>query len=212
MNISVFLTVLLLSIASGPAADDGASAEDAAAYTAVLEARTADIMKPLALTDTNQAARVHSIILNHYRALNAWHRLNDQKLKSARGDSNALAAIHASLKSLHDAFLSSLGEFLTPAQLDQVKDKMTYGKVQFTLAGYLAQYPGLTDTNKMEILDLLKQAREEAMDGGSAAEKTAIFQRYKGRINNYLSRQGIHPARQKPAAGGAMTNAATEKQ
>ena len=40
---------------------------------------------------------------------------------------------------------------------------------------------------------MLKEAREEAMDGGSAEEKTAVFQRYKGKINNFLSRQGIHP-------------------
>ena len=70
---------------------------------------------------------------------------------------------------------------------------MTYGKVQFTFAGYLAQYPNLSEVNKEKILEFFKQAREEAMDGGSAGEKTAIFQRYKGRINNYLSRQGIHP-------------------
>jgi hypothetical protein len=37
------------------------------------------------------------------------------------------------------------------------------------------------------------------MDGGSSDEKTAIFQRYKGKINNYLSKQGIHPAREKAA-------------
>jgi len=39
------------------------------------------------------------------------------------------------------------------------------------------------------------------MDGGSAPEKTAIFQRYKGKINNYLSKQGIHPEKkEKPSA------------
>jgi hypothetical protein len=37
------------------------------------------------------------------------------------------------------------------------------------------------------------------MDGGSAAEKTAVFQKYKGKINNYLSKQGIHAAKEKPA-------------
>ena len=61
---------------------------------------------------------------------------------------------------------------------------------------------------KKKILELLKQAREEAMDGGSAAEKTAIFQRYKGKINNYLSKQGVHPEKGK-ATGAAMTNSAS---
>jgi hypothetical protein len=43
------------------------------------------------------------------------------------------------------------------------------------------------------------------MDGGSAEEKTAIFQKYKGKINNYLSKEGKHPISRKAAA---TTNAA----
>ena len=81
-----------------------------------------------------------------------------------------------------------------------MKDKLTYGKVQFTYAGYMADYPNLADDHKQKILAMLKEAREEAMDGGSAEEKTAVFQRYKGKINNYLSKQGIHPEKRKAAA------------
>ena len=125
---------------------------------------------------------------------------NDAKLKAAKSDTNAVAQIRASLKTIHDIFLSQLAENLSPEQIDQVKDKMTYGKVQFTFAGYVSQYPNLSEANKEKILELLKQAREEAMDGGSAAEKTAVFQRYKGKINNYLSKQGVHPEKGKATA------------
>jgi hypothetical protein len=169
-------------------------------YTKAIEYRAADILKVLALDNTNRAARVHDIIIAQYRALRAWHDANDPKLKTARGDTNAVAQIRVSLKKLHDDFLSRLAESLTPGQVEEVKDKMTYGKVQFTFAGYVAQYPDLSDANKGKILELLKQAREEAMDGGSAEEKTAVFQRYKGKINNYLSAQGIHAAKAKAAA------------
>ena len=179
-----------------PAETNLSSEQIEANYTKAIENRTADILKALALGDTNQASRVHDIILAQYRALNAWHDANDARLKAARADTNAVAQIRASLKTLHDDFLSRLAENLTPEQIERVKDKMTYGKVQFTFAGYLAQYPNLSEVNKEKILEFLKQAREEAMDGGSASEKTAIFQRYKGRINNYLSRQGIHPEKQ----------------
>ena len=37
---------------------------------------------------------------------------------------------------------------------------------------------------------MLTQARDEAVSAGSAEEKTAIFDRFKGRVNNYLSTQG----------------------
>lgn len=40
------------------------------------------------------------------------------------------------------------------------------------------------------MLQLLKDARELAMDGGSAGEKSAIFNQFKGKINNYLTTQG----------------------
>jgi hypothetical protein len=107
---------------------------------------------------------------------------------------------------LHDDFLAKLAKNLTPEQVDRVKDKMTYGKVQFTFAGYVSQYPDLSEANKQKILEFLHEAREEATDGGSAEEKTAVFQRYKGKINNYLSKQGIHPEKKSETAQ-STTNA-----
>jgi hypothetical protein len=205
MKIVFTAAVILLSAATYAAETNLTPAQVEAKYTAAIEGRTADILKILALGDTNKVAKVHDAIISQYRALNAWHDANDAKLKAAKADTNAVAQIHTSLKMLHDSFISRLAENLTPDQVEKVKDRMTYGKVQFTFAGYLAQYPNLSEVNKGKILELLKQAREEAMDGGSAGEKTAIFQRYKGRINNYLSKQGIHPEKQR-ANSGSDTN------
>ena len=212
LKIAVVCAGIILLVPSAFAAKEKTAATDLSSeqieanYTKAIENRTADILKALALDDTNQVSRVHDIIIAQYRALNSWHDANDAKLKAARADTNAVAQIRASLKTLHDDFLSNLAENLTPEQIEKVKDKMTYGKVQFTFAGYLARYPNLSEVNKEKILEFLKQAREEAMDGGSASEKTAIFQRYKGRINNYLSTQGIHPEKQN--ATTATTNSA----
>lgn len=172
-------------------------------YTKAIERRTAEILKILALTDTNKVKKVHDAIIAQYRALNSWHDANDAKLKVVRSDTNAVAQIRASLKIIHHQFLDGLGGNLTPAQVEEVKDKMTYGKVQFTYNGYVTQYPNLSEANKQKIIELLKEAREGAMDGGSAAEKTAVFQRYKGKINNYLAKEGIH----KPQKSAARTNA-----
>jgi hypothetical protein len=196
----------LFSFATFAAETNLTPQEAEAKYTKAIEGRTADILKILALSDTNKIARVHDIIIAQYRALNAWHDANDGKLKAARKDTNAVAEIRTSLKTLHDNFLARLGENLSPEQVDQVKDKMTYGKVQFTFNGYLTQYPDLSEANRQKILELLKEAREEAMDGGSAGEKTAVFQRYKGKINNYLSKEGIHP----PAKKSKTTNSTAQ--
>jgi hypothetical protein len=179
-----------------------------AKYTAVISERSQKIVDALGMADTNAAVKVHAIIMAQYRALNDWHNANDPKLKAAKGDKAVIAEIQAPLRKLHDEYLAGLARHLTPAQIETVKDKMTYGKVEFTYKGYLIEYPGLNDEQKAEVVRLLKEAREEAMDAGSADEKSAIFNRYKGKINNYLSKQGVQSekARAKARAAAAATN------
>ena len=61
---------------------------------------------------------------------------------------------------------------------------------QLPYAGYNDMLPNLTEAQKEYIYNALVEAREHAMDGGSSKEKHAWFGKYKGRINNYLSKQG----------------------
>jgi len=205
-NLILLLTTSLLAF-SCLAADTNMTPEQVEAkYTATIANRTAEILKVLNLDDTNKIASVHDAIMAQYRALNAWHSENDAKLKAAKGDTNGTAKIRSSLKALHEKFLDALAENLSPEQIEKVKDKMTYGKVEFTYKGYVVQYPNLSETNKAEIMRLLKEAREEAMDGGNANEKTTVFTRYKGKINNYLSKQGIQ-SEKKMKASTSATNA-----
>jgi hypothetical protein len=159
-------------------------------YTKSIENRTANILKALALTDTNKIAHVHDTVIAQWRGLRAWHDENDPKIKAAGTDTNAVAQIQVSLRQMHGAFIAKLSEDLTPDQVEIVKDKMTYGVVQATYNGYLEIVPNLTDTDKAKIMELLKAGREEAMDGGSQKEKAAIIKKYKGRINIYLNAHG----------------------
>ena len=86
--------------------------------------------------------------------------------------------------------MAKLSVELTAQQVDQVKDGMTYGVLPVTYRTYLAQTPNLTEAQKQQTMAYLVEARELAMDGGSSEEKHAIFRKYKGKINNYLSAQG----------------------
>lgn len=187
------VAILSLTVSAFAADASKPSPEQAdAKYTAVISERSQKIVDALSLSDTNAAAKVHDIIMDQYRALNNCHNVNDPKIKAARGNKVAIAEIQAPLRKLHDAYLAKLAEYLTPAQIETVKDKMTYGKVEFTFKGYCVEYPNLSEADKQEVLKYLKEAREEAMDAGSSDEKSAIFNRYKGKINNYLAKQGIH--------------------
>jgi hypothetical protein len=188
-----FLPILLGLLLAAPifaATDTNAPAEDTEVkYTKDIENRTQNILTALALPDTNKVASVHDTIMAHWRALRAWHDENDAKLKKNK-DTNEVATINASLKTLHNEFLAKLSKDLTPQQVDTVKDKLTYGVVQVTYNAYLGEYPDLTDVEKKQIMAWLIEARETSMDQGSSNEKHAVFGKYKGRINNYLSKEG----------------------
>ena len=67
---------------------------------------------------------------------------------------------------------------------------MTYRVFPITYAAYLDMLPNLTTEQKDKIYSWLKEARELAMDAGSSDRKHAVFGKYKGKINNYLSAAG----------------------
>jgi len=163
-------------------------------YSQTIEHRTQDILDALALKDADKAARVHDVIIIQYRSLRARDAAVVAKLKEA-GTTNADASARSPLsrdltKSLHNWFVSVLALELTPEQIEVVKDRMTYNKVKVTYDAYCNIIPNLTDIDKTKILAMLKEAREEAMDGGSAGEKTAVFTKHKNAINEYLNTNG----------------------
>ncbi len=163
--------------------------EKEAAYSTSINSRATDILKPLAVTDVNKSNTVHDVIVAHYRSLRARDALIDAKLKTDGKEvnyANRAAELATASKPLHEKFLAALTESLTPEQVEMVKDGMTYKKVKVTFDAYCAIVPNLTDTDKAKITELLKLAREEAMDGGNAPEKSEIFQKYKNQINAYL--------------------------
>ena len=96
----------------------------------------------------------------------------------------------AKIVALHRRFVARLAVELAPDQVGRVKDGLTYGVVPITYAAYRKLLPDLTDEQAREVLANLLEAREYAMDAGSSEEKHAWFGKYKGRINNYLSRAG----------------------
>ena len=126
------------------------------------------------------------LIANQYRTLRDIHAKRD-----ADGSSESVvAAARLAMFEAHNRFLAQLSAELACDQVEQVKDGLTYGVFNHTYNGYLAKLPDLKDDEKRTIRAFLIEARELAMDGGSADEKHEIFRKYKGKINNYLSAAG----------------------
>lgn len=188
------LLALALGLVAGlsPAADQP---------TAVQLQRADKIVAALALPDTAQAGRVRDLIARQYADLAAIHDPRDAAIRAAKANpdktaanaaiAEAKAAAEPKIAALHATFLSRLATELTPAQIDQVKDGLTYGVLPLTFRVYQEMLPQMTAAQKAQILAWLTDAREHAMDGSTSDEKHAWFGKYKGRINNYLSKAGI---------------------
>ncbi|HEU6447984.1 MAG TPA: DUF3826 domain-containing protein [Verrucomicrobiae bacterium] len=207
MKFKALISGILLStvfVAVSPAQTDNppvmstpplSPSEREALYNRSVENRTQKILEVLKLTDPAKSNYVHAAIVAHYHALRARDEAIDAELANLQKGSTAWSQARVEMfpemsKPLHDRFVAKLSQDLTPEQIEKVKDKLTYGKVEFTYDAYCQIVPNLTDEEKAKILAWLKQARDEAMDGGSADEKSAVFQQYKEQINHYLDSRG----------------------
>jgi hypothetical protein len=193
---------MMTAAAATQAAAPDPTPDTEAAYRKTIEERAGRIVATLDLPNPGTAARVRETIARQYFSLRELHGMRDAQARAAAQAAGADKAaaklavqkakeqIRPRLDALHARFLSELSKDLTPAQVDQVKDGMTYGVMPLTYGVYLKMYPALTESEKRQIRDWLLEAREIAMDEGTSEEKHAVFNRYKGKINNFLSRAG----------------------
>ncbi|MES2447414.1 MAG: DUF3826 domain-containing protein [Bacteroidota bacterium] len=171
-------------------------------YVKVITERAGKITAVLGINDAKKAEKVTGIIRDQYSSLNDVYAARDAKykaIKETNKDNKILQdtliaqenrKVEASLAKLHQKYLKNLATQLNTAQIEKVKDGMTYGVVPLTYRAYQEQLLNLTAEQKKQILVWLTEAREKAMDAESADKKHATFGKYKGRINNYLSAQG----------------------
>ena len=178
-------------------------------YVTSIVNRSKKIVDKLGLPDQAKADDVTNIIANRYFKLNDIYTVRDQKVDAAKqtltGDEKN-AAIQAAqnekdaaLYRCHFEFPADLSLYLTPAQITAVKDGMTFGVVKVTYDSHLDMIPTLTDEEKAQIMAWLIEARELAMDAETSNKKHEVFGKYKGRINNYLTKRGYDLKKEREA-------------
>ena len=190
-------------------------------YLNALESRVTKILAPLNIEKKRKQSRVHQIILAQYQTLNAIHSTRDRKIKELKSwhtaSANEVKTMIADLESAackeitsaHSAFLHDLGRHLTNAQVDAVKDGMTYNVAHVTYKAYQDMLPSLSDTQRTKIWNWLAEAREIAMDAETSEKKHWWFGKYKGRINNYLSSEGFDMKKESEAWQKRIKSAST---
>ena len=171
-------------------------------YIKVTNERGAKIAAKLALANTAKEAAVSNIVAQQFRDLSTIQDGRDAAIKKIKEDTSLAKEKQSekidklksdadkSIEKLHKSYLKKLATQLSEDKIVEVKDGMTYGVLPITVAGYNDMLPNLTKEQKEYIYNALVEAREHAMDGGTSKEKHGWFGKYKGRINNYLSKQG----------------------
>jgi hypothetical protein len=170
-------------------------------YKKVVTERVKKFVDPIQLTDSAKYKEVISVITNQYIKLNAIHEesaLAVTALKAkglTKPELDSAIRVQEDNKSVklqqqHHMFINQLEKNLSPTQIEQVKNGMTYNVLNVTYKGYQDMIPTLKTEEKEKIYNWLVEARELAMDAESSDKKHAVFGKYKGRINNYLSAQG----------------------
>ena len=160
-------------------------------YIKVTNERAAKIVDKLALGNKEKEAVVANVIAQQFRDLSKIQGERDAEIKKVKEDATLpKEKQNEKIDKLHADYLKKLGKHLNEAKITEVKDGMTYGVLPVTVTAYNDMIPTLTKEEKEYIYNTLVEAREHAMDGGSSDEKHAWFGKYKGRINNYLSKRG----------------------
>lgn len=152
-----------------------------AKYVENIVARSQKIVDGLQLQSDYTRNNVRNIICNRYFLLNDIYAKYGKKEQTARD---------ADLYKHHFEFAATLANYLGERQIEQVKDGMTFGVVPKTYQAHLEMIPSLKDDEKLQILNWLKEAREFAIDAENSKAKHGWFGKYKGRINNWLTKRG----------------------
>lgn len=198
-KLSLLFLLLSISFLAADAVELNKDGRDPA-YVESIIGRSQKIVDKLGVKNPKDAENVRNIIANRYFELNDIYEIRDAKAKQAKetlqGDAknDALKTAEnekdAALYRSHFAFPAALSLYLDEKQIEAVKDGMTYGVVGVTYTATLEMIPSLTKEEKALIYAWLVEAREFAMDAENSNKKHEAFGKYKGRINNYLSKRG----------------------
>lgn len=205
----IFLSILLFAATLSASAVDLKSEGRDPEYVNSIVGRSQKIVDKLGIDDPARAKDVTNIIANRYFKLNDIYEARDAKIKTAKetltGDAKNAAVEAANneadskLYRCHFEFPAELSLYLTPEQIEGVKDGMTYGVLMVTYNSHLDMIPSLTDEEKAQIMAWLIEARELAMDAENSNKKHGVFGKYKGRINNYLAARGYDLVKEREA-------------
>lgn len=168
-------------------------------YVETIMQRSKKVTDALNISGTEKGEQVLNIVANRYFKLNDIYAERDSLkavAKTMTGEEKKRKMEYAEmlkdqkLYKSHFGFIADLSVYLTDAEVETVKDVLTYNVVNVTYKAQCDMIPTLKEEEKVQILAWLKEGREYAIDAESSKKKHETFGKYKGRINNWLSKRG----------------------
>ena len=162
--------------------------------------KAAGWVSELQLGDKAKEERVTQVIAKHLSAIREWHNehanmIPDGAINPQTG--NKLSALDRQViadssqpASIRQELLDGLNAELTPAQVEQVLDLYTVGKVAFTMKAYKEIVHDMTAEDEAFVMNNLKEARLMAIDYKNMKEISAIFEIFKTKNEQYFTNSG----------------------
>lgn len=183
------LGVVCLGLVSGVQAQEPAQdANDDAAYEASIQRRVNETIQEMKLNDPVKEQQVRERFLQTYRDLRAWHKAHYEHYKQVKAEFEKL---DKELRSIPRGFIKEMQSLLTPEQVEMIQERMVGGRYRHNVGGLNAEYPDLPEGVRSYAMDLWAEARDIAMALPEGKDKTQVFERYKGKVNNYIASKGI---------------------
>lgn len=163
--------------------------------------RAAAIVQPMRFSDADKTESVTKLTADYLRNLRkilddrqaALDKIGQGTGPTPEIDKQSAEAWMVSRKAavaLRDAYVARLVPLMTPYQIERIKDGITEDWFPRTLQVYDEMIPNLTYPQRAHIVGLLTEMRENAMLELAPDPQEKWADKYRGIINNYISKQG----------------------
>lgn len=159
------------------------------------------IVEKLSLTEPTIKENITNVIANRYMELREIHiayekrnaSIESLELNKQEKDSLLERSYYHYNNDLYRSrfgYITWLSFYLDEGQIEKVRNEMTSNMFFKYYKLFEGQVPQMTDNQKHRVRAWLKEAREFAMDFETERKMRQMFIKYRGRINNYLSKCG----------------------